>query len=83
MVADQPATNSFVLRDRVVKASHDDPDEAIVVGCRDGASSDSVSVVYTGQLKSDGVSPEELASHCDDEGIKQYLYSPSDLKRAN
>jgi hypothetical protein len=77
------ATNSFVPGDRVVKASHDEPDEAIVVDCSDGASSDSVSVVYTGQLEADEISPGKLASHCEDEGIKQYSYSPSDLEWAN
>jgi hypothetical protein len=76
------ATNSFVPGDRVVKASHDHPDEAIVVDCSDGASSESVSVVYTGQIEADEISPGRLASHCEDEGIKRYSYSPSDLKWA-
>jgi hypothetical protein len=77
------ATNPFTPGDRVVKSSHDEPDEAIVVDCSDGATSDSVSVVYTGQLEAGEISPGKLASYCEDKGIKQYTYSPSDLEWAN
>ncbi|ESS05765.1 MAG: hypothetical protein A07HB70_02246, partial [uncultured archaeon A07HB70] len=45
--------------------------------------SESVSVVYTGQIEADGISPGRLASHCENEGIKRYSYSPSDLEWAN
>jgi hypothetical protein len=74
------AENPFTPGDRVVKASHNDPDEAVVVARADGSSSEPVSVVYTGQLEDPEMFPGTLESHCDDKGIKQYSYAPSDLE---
>jgi hypothetical protein len=74
------AENPFTPGDRVVKASHDDPDEAIVVARAEDSESKPVSVVYTGQLEDPEMFPGALESHCDDEGIKQYSYAPSDLE---
>lgn len=76
------ATNPFTPGDRVVKGSHDEPDEAVVVNRGEGSTAGSVSVVYTGQLGDEDIPPMKLASYCEEREIKQYLYSPPDLEWA-
>lgn len=65
--------NPYVVGDRIIKTSHDDPDTAVVVSRTDT----SVEVVYEGQLASDSVEPGELQSYCDDHGLSAYSY-PAD-----
>lgn len=76
------ATNPFIAGDRVVKASHDEPDEAIVVDGGDGPADETVSVVYSGQLERDVVPPTKLSQHCEERQIKRYSYPRSDLEWA-
>lgn len=76
------AANPFTPGDRVVNANHEDPDEAVVISRADDSKTESVSVVYTGQLDEPEMSPEQLASHCDEQEMKQYSYAPADLEWA-
>jgi hypothetical protein len=76
------AKNPFVPGDQVVNADHNDPDEAVVVQRDERSNEESVSVVYTGQLGDEAVSPRELTSYCEEKQLKQYSYSPSDLEWA-
>jgi hypothetical protein len=74
------ADNPYVPGDRVVKSSHDDPDVAVVV---ERGGDDTVEVVCSGQLDDEAVSPGELASHCEEQGIKRYTYDCSELEPAD
>jgi hypothetical protein len=77
------AANPFVPGDRVLKTTHDEPDEALVVGREEESSAEAVQVVYTGQLDETEIPPDELASHCEKQGIKRYSYPPSELERVS
>jgi DNA-binding Lrp family transcriptional regulator len=70
------AENPYTPGARVVKVSHDDPDVAVVI---DPPNGDSIRVVYAGQLGDDYIAPSDLASHCEENQIKVYSYSTSDL----
>ncbi|WP_255151328.1 hypothetical protein [Halorarius halobius] len=74
------AENPFVPGDRVIKSSHDDPDDAIVV---DRVSENEVSVVYSGQLDSSDIYPANLLDHCESEGISTYSYQSEELQFAS
>ena len=74
--------NPFAAGDRVINASHDDPDTAVVISKENGENSPSISVVYEGQLDDDYIFPSKLESFCEENDIKQYSYSPSDLEWA-
>lgn len=74
--------NPYAPGDRVVNVNHDDSDEAIVVSRENGANSESVSVVYSGQLNDQEILPSKLEELCKKQSIKQYSYSPSEIEWA-
>jgi len=69
------AESPFTVGDYVIKSSHDDPDEAVVVDV-DG---DEVSVVYEGP-RGDEVSPANLGEYCEKEELSVYSYAHDELE---
>ncbi|WP_350355492.1 hypothetical protein [Halorarius litoreus] len=70
------ASNPYVPGDLVIKKSHDDPDEAIVV---ERISDNEVSVVYLGQLDDSKIYPAELLDYCESNGVSTYSYESEDV----
>lgn len=70
------AANPYVPGDLVVKCSHDDPDEAVVV---DRVSEREVAVVYRSQLDSSELRPGALRDYCESNGISTYSYRPAEM----
>ncbi|MFC6733914.1 hypothetical protein [Haladaptatus sp. DYSN1] len=69
------APNPYVVGDRVIKTSHDEPDVVIVVE----PSEDGVAVAYERQFDGKSVAPGTLQSHCDEHNISLYSYSTADV----
>jgi len=76
----QFAENPYTVGDYVVKPSHDDPNLAVVIDV--DREEDAVRVVYEGP-RGDEVPPEELAAHCEAEGLTTYEYACAEIDFAD
>jgi hypothetical protein len=65
--------------DRVIKTSHSDPNTAVVVEGSEERGDDNVTVAFLRDFEAEDVSPRELATHCEESGIKCYTYEYSEL----
>jgi len=73
------AENPYVVGDKVIKTSHNDPNTAVVVEGSEERSDDNVTVASLGDFEAEDVSPGELAKHCEENEIKYYTYEHPEL----
>ena len=73
------ATNPYVIGDRVIKTSHDDPNTAVVVESGNGEGEEVVTVAFLGDFDDHDVWPSKLADYCQKNGIKCYTYEYPEL----
>jgi hypothetical protein len=71
----EAASNPFVLGDRVINTTHDDPDVAVVVD----QTSDEVHVAFDGEFNGETIPPGQLSAYCDTNDCSLYSYTPEDL----
>lgn len=70
------ASNPFTVGDTVIKSSHSDPNDAVIVAIE----GENVTVAFDEKVVDSENSPSNLKSLCEDKGIKTYSYSSSEIE---
>jgi len=73
------AENPYVMGDKVIKTSHNDPNVAVVVEGSEKRSDNNVTVAFLGDFEAEDISSGKLAKHCEENGVKCYTYEYSEL----